>query len=462
MPDCIFKGGNGYMAKTRDFYNLDPSQWIEKFSTSKRVAEVRTFLMEQGTFRFPRLSNGLFPAASGIGSDFEATGYRNVWVRDNVHVAYAHWLTGETEVAVRCIQAIAEFLYRHRHRFENIIHGTVEPADPMNRPHIRFRGDDLTELPEKWAHAQNDALGYFLWLYSTLIASCREHMRHIHWELIALLIHYFETIEFWKDEDSGHWEESRKVSASSIGTVTKALHRLTIDLQQSFPEGVKILRDGSYPITIEQLTKLHLLGENALLNIVPWECNSELPQQQRKHDAALVFLCYPLGVLRTQESDKVLLNIEQHLLGPIGIRRYLGDSYWCANYKKLFSPDQRSIDFSDDISARNRLMQPGSEAQWCIFDPAISCFYGWRYHKQYANGRVADDIAFQKQVHYLQRSLAQLTKAKDACGPFRCPESYYLQDESWVPNDLTPLLWTQANLLQAIWWMERSMKLREA
>ena len=40
------------------------------------------------------------------------------------------------------------------------------------RPHVRFDGRTLSEIgDQRWAHAQNDALGYFLWLSSTLAAS---------------------------------------------------------------------------------------------------------------------------------------------------------------------------------------------------------------------------------------------------------------------------------------------------
>ena len=41
-----------------------------------------------------------------------------------------------------------------------------------NRPHVRFDGRTLSEIgDQRWADAQNDALGYFLWLSSTLAAS---------------------------------------------------------------------------------------------------------------------------------------------------------------------------------------------------------------------------------------------------------------------------------------------------
>ena len=69
------------------------------------------------------------------------------------------------------------------------------------------------------------------------------------------------------------------------------------------------------------------------------------------------------------------------------------------------------------------------------------------------SGDVAD-LALQ--VRHLNRSLAQLSGPDEACGELRCPEAYYLRGGRYVPNDHVPLLWTQANLLQALIAMERS------
>ena len=153
-----------------DFSETAPAKWIASASTSDHVSAATRFLNQQGTFEFPRLRSGLFPAASGVGADFEATGYRSVWIRDNVQIAFAHFQIGEIDVALKCVLALASFLSTQRLRFERIIRGETGSSDPMKRPHIRFSGEDLSELPEKWAHAQNDALGYFLWLYGILIA----------------------------------------------------------------------------------------------------------------------------------------------------------------------------------------------------------------------------------------------------------------------------------------------------
>jgi hypothetical protein len=55
-----------------------------------------------------------------------------------------------------------------------------------------------------------------------------------------------------------------------------------------------------------------------------------------------------------------------------------------------------------------------------------------------------------RQIHHLQRSLNQLTRPGSVFGAYRCPESYYCPQGQYVPNDICPLLWTQANLKLAL------------
>jgi hypothetical protein len=447
------------MSLNIDLRDVLPANWLDASSTSDQVRRVARFLREQGTFQFPVLPNGLFPAAAATGTDFEASGYHNVWVRDNVQIAYAHFRTGQVDVAVRCVNALTEFFSKHRYRFENVIAREADPADPMCRPHIRFNGDSLTELPEKWAHAQNDAIGYFLWIYGVLVASSSIAIDKADWDLITTIIHYLQSIHYWQDEDSGHWEETRKVSASSIGTVNEGLNQWINVLERFQPAAVGRFLATRFPVSVASLKELHQCGESALSEILPAECIQKDSKKNRRFDSALVFLCYPLNAVDREMKDRILSDVSQHLTGEFGIRRYQGDSYWCANYKDLLAANQRSVDFSDDLSGRDQLLQAGTEAQWCIFDPAISCAYGSRYAKDFFKGRGLCESSLQKQVHHLRRSLAQLTDHRYAGGPFRCPESYFKHRDAWIPNDLTPLLWTQANLIQALWWLEHNLDL---
>ena len=93
----------------------------------------------------------------------------------------------------------------------------------MNRPHVRFNGLTLEENPERWSHAQNDALGYFLWLSCRLALAGHVSSLPEDWDLLGRFALFFRSVRYWQDEDSGHWEEARKVEAWSIGAVVAAL-----------------------------------------------------------------------------------------------------------------------------------------------------------------------------------------------------------------------------------------------
>lgn len=62
-------------------------------------------------------------------------------------------------------------------------------------------------------------------------------------------------------------------------------------------------------------------------------------------------------------ADQILNNVLTNLAREVGICRYLGDSFWCTDYKQKLSGEQRTADFSNDMSLRDRLLEPGEEAQ---------------------------------------------------------------------------------------------------
>jgi len=411
--------------------------------TAQDVRRVIDALSARGTFHFPQLSTGLFSAAAGLSEDFAHSGYQSVWVRDTIHIAHAHWVIGQPEVAVRAVTALLEFFARHPHRWDDIIAGAADRHDPMQRPHIRFDGTTLTELPEKWAHAQNDALGYFLWLACKLISAGLLTPTAAGCKVLHAVPRYFDAVEYWQDEDSGHWEEVRKIAASSIGAAVAGLTEYQSLLRSASPLALR------GPIDSAHLDSLIAHGQTALHSILPWECRQPNPLQQRRYDAALLFLIYPLEVVSGETADQIVRDVTENLQGPHGIRRYPGDSYWCGEYKQLLAADERTVDFSADLGSRDRLLKPGTEAQWCIFDPILAVHFA----RNYLDTKNPRDL--QSHREYLLRSLQQVTTAEMAAGPDRCPESYCCARGEWVPNDITPLLWTQANLRLALHFAEK-------
>lgn len=428
-------------------HNETLGRLIDDHFTIQQLNEIFTLLTEQGTFHFHKLENGLFPAASlQVGAEY--TGYSYVWVRDNIYVAFAHYLQESNSVAVENVKTLARYFLIHRIRFEAVIDGAADFNDPMNRPHIRFDGRGLSEINQRWAHAENDALGYFLWLFCLLRNRGLYSLSQEEKELLVLFAHYFETICFWQDEDSGHWEEVRKVEASSIGAVVRGLHELKALLQHDGDEGFSYC---GKVITVDFLDRLIAHGEESLNLILPAESISQEQGKGRRYDSALLFLVFPMNVVSDEMAEQILADVTHNLQGDYGIRRYLGDSFWSADYKKNLKPEERTMDYSDNIAARDSLLRPKEEAQWCIFDPIVSIIYGLRYQK-YREAR-----HLQLQTHYFNRALGQLTAEASRFGGFKCPELYYLEDGSYVPNDTVPLLWTQANLWMAFKFMRASL-----
>jgi Glycosyl hydrolases family 15 len=411
------------------------SRHIRPAYAPSELERLESFLFERGVLSFRPLATGLYPAAQ-VDPSATRSGYHNVWVRDNVFVAHAHYVNGRVDDAAAVAQGLAGFFLKHLFRFNDVIAGALDRNGPMNRPHIRFDGASLSELPEKWSHAQNDALGYFVWLYSKLAAAGAISLTGDGVALLETFAAYFEAIRFWKDEDSGHWEEVRKISASSIGVVVGGLEAMKTMLE------TRGRRAGLDPVRIGRnvrfVTDLIGLGRRALDDILPSECIQPDPRKRRRFDAALLFLVYPVGVVGQAMAERIVGDVAAHLQGDVGIRRYVGDSYWCADYRELFPPEARSADFSQSLERRDRLLEEGQEAQWCIFDPILSAIFGNRYLRS----GIASDR--ERQVAYFNRSLGQITAT------LQCPEAYFLERGAWVPNDNAPLLWTEANLWLAL------------
>jgi len=433
--------------------NPEMKSLVKSEYTRRDILALTSFLNEKNTFLFPSLPNGLFPAS--ISGDADLSGYGKVWVRDNVFIAYSYFVIGETEKARLVAISLLNYFKKYRARFENIINGVTDPSDFMHRPHVRFNGAGLDESGDEWNHAQNDALGYFLWFYSRMALNNIVVPDSEHLEVLELFPLYFNAIRYWSDEDSGHWEEDPKIEASSIGVVLAGLKELKA-YYESTANGSVFSHNSKLSNLIELLNFLIAKGESALSEILPFECNQQ-SYLRRRYDAALLFLVFPLDVVSNSLAQTILTDVKGMLEGDYGIKRYLKDSFWCRNYLDLPHSVRTAKSSKREawLKANNRDMMPGEEAQWCIFDPIISSIHGLRYQLH----RSKHDLDMQ--IHYLNRSLGQLTASDVVIDgyrlrPFQCPELYYLDNDKFVPNTSTPLLWAQANLMLALYQLCRS------
>jgi GH15 family glucan-1,4-alpha-glucosidase len=404
---------------------------ISENYTAESLGKIKEVQAASRTHEARPASNGLFAASSSQAAD-ATTGYQNVWIRDNIMVADSLRRRGDFAAAIGCIQGLTRFFERQLARFREIIEDPARALkeDANRRPHVRFTAQTLGELPEKWPHAQNDALGQALWFRLVLANTGVLPMSARDYEIYRIFPPYFEAIEYWQDRDSGTWEEGGKINNSSVGAVVAGLEEL-LKCECSI-----------HPANAEKLQMLIARGRERLNATLPFEAPPE-----RMVDSALLFLIHPLSAVRTREMEDAILNLVQaRLKGEIGIKRYAGDSYFCQDYDEWFAPGQMSTDFSERLEFRDAHLQPNCEAQWCIFDPLLSVIFGQRFLADRS-----DRASFQKQVHYFNRSLAQVTAAGE------CPELYFLKHGRYIANVHTPLAWTQANQALALHLMEKSV-----
>ena len=412
--------------------NAEIAALIASRYTPAALAGIAAFFSRAGTLALAPAGNGLYPASAWLATG-SLSGYQNAWLRDNVMVAnYLREL--RSPALAPALRTLAEYFHLHRQRFIDIIGNPELRHDPGRRPHVRFQLETLGEIPGKWAHAQNDALGYALWLPFRAANDGFRELDRLDREVYALFPRYFAAIRYWEDADSGHWEEERRVNNSSIGVVVAALEQMKRYVSRH-------AEWRAADVAPDDLDDLIARGRRVLATLP-----SETPGQ-READAALLFLIYPLDVVDRGAASAIVERVASTLEGEYGIKRYLGDSYWCQEYDRLLPPGVRTGDFSNHIEDRNRLLEPGCEAQWCIFDPALSVIWGRRYLES------GDGSDLDMQTRYFNRALSQITPDG------RCPELYYMRDarsREYAPNDHVPLSWTQANLGCALLHMQRS------
>jgi len=407
--------------------------------TVERLEKIKDVLAAHHTHHLVPVAHGLF-AASSSQAPLSSTGYQNVWVRDNIMVANSFRLRGERGPAIACMQGLTQFFKKQLPRFREIIDDPTRglKEDASRRPHIRFTAETLGEGREKWPQAQNDALGHALWFRFLLARSEAMPLNEVDREVYGVFPAYFEAIEYWRDFDSGAWEEGRKVNNSSVGAVVAGLEEMGKYENSVRADG----RGTTNSLAAEKLQQLIQKGRERLDKTLPFESPPE-----RLVDSALLLLIHPLDAVRIREREDAVLNLVQaRLKGEVGIKRYAGDSYFCQDYDEWFPPREMSSDFSDRLEFRDAHLQPNCEAQWCIFDPLLSIIYGQRFLRDRS-----DEESFRKQVHYFNRSLAQITSEG------KCPELYFLKNGRFIANLHTPLAWTQANQALALHLMELSV-----
>lgn len=370
--------------------------------------EVQDYLMQRGCFVFTQLPSGLFPAIR-VDVEKDRTGYADAWLRDSSCIALFLWRSGERELAAQAGEGVLKALAQSAEVLKE-----ARAPHPNRRPYVRFHGPDADALKD-WPNAQNDALGYAMCLIGMLAGEGALKLTGAHVALLDSLVTYLKAIEYWHDKDSGHWEESAKCGASSIGAVVAGLRAVR-----------SVVSDA------QSVDELIAEGQKALEALLPNE--SRTPGQERDADGAVLFLVSPLEVVKGEAAAQIVDLVRRDLEGEIGVKRYVGDSYWAPDYREHFQMGDRAADFTDRMDERDAFLKSGLEAQWSLFDPMLAVYFAKQGNADLAH-------------YYLARSLGQLLNVD---GELKMPEAYFSEGGEWVPNDHIGLLWAEASLLYAL------------
>lgn len=247
--------------------------------------------------------SGLFLASHQAVS----TGYNKAWLRDNFYECLAFEVLDDWETVEKTYNALLEIFLKHEYKIDWAI--KKKPEFRHEYIHARYNPESFDEFWEDWGNKQHDSVGAVLFKIGQLES---HHKRCIlqskdHCRIVNKLVKYLGVIEYWKDPDSGMWEEEEEIHASSVGACVAGLKAV------SKLKGVDVP-----PYLIKK-------GKETL--------NKLLPRESKKKfvDMALLSLIFPYNVVTPEQRDEILKNVEYHLVRRRGVLRYKGDKYYNNN-----------------------------------------------------------------------------------------------------------------------------------
>lgn len=244
---------------------------------------------------------GVFSAAPN-----QKTGYFRTWIRDTVYQAFG-FEKHEPKRAIKAYQALLDIFIKHEYKIDWAI--IEKPNARFKYIHARYDPHTLEEIWEEWGNKQNDAVGAFLFAVGRLEKKGLKVLRDVNdYRVMQKLVFYLKTIEYWKDEDNGIWEENEEVHASSVGACVA---------------GLKMVKDLLYVPE-----KLIEEGERKLNELLPRESIT------KEVDLALLSLIWPYNIVNERQAKEILENVEKKLVREKGVIRYTGDKYYQKNGKE--------------------------------------------------------------------------------------------------------------------------------
>jgi phosphorylase kinase alpha/beta subunit len=323
--------------------------------------------------------SGLF-LASPTGVE---TGYDKAWLRDNFYECLAFEYVGQWDVVHTTYRAILNIFLKHEAKIDAAI--ANKPTNSFEYIHPRYHPETFDEFWEEWGNKQHDAVGAILFRIGELeqhagmsIIETADDKR-----IVQKLVDYLGSIQYWIDPDNGMWEEAEEIHASSVGACVAGLKKVAeLDFIHVDPELIQ-------------------RGEEVLRKLLPRE------SERKFVDLALLSLIFPYNIVTEQERDKILENVEYHLVKDLGVLRYKNDLYY----------------------NRDEIDKTSQEAEWTFGLAWMAIIYERMGNKP-------------KAEEFIQKAMATVDSVGDI------PELYYSNSE--VHNENSPLGWSESMFIVAL------------
>ena len=247
--------------------------------------------------------SGLFAASRKEGS----TGYNKAWLRDNFYECMAFEAIGSWNIVKKTFRAVLDIFLKHEEKIDWAIEH--KPDKGYKYIHPRYHPETFEEFWEDWGFKQHDSIGAILFKIGEIQVDAKQNLLKSEkdFRIVQKLVNYLARIEYWHDPDSGMWEESEEIHASSIGACVAGLKKA------SKIEGIKV-----DPNLIHK-------GEVILNDLLPRESKKKFV------DLALLSLIYPYEIVDEKQRKEILKNVEYHLEKNRGVIRYKNDYYYNKN-----------------------------------------------------------------------------------------------------------------------------------
>ncbi len=358
-----------------------------------------------------RRPNGGYVASPYSAEDGSGDAYNVYWIRDIMFATYANEYLGCYDRMVESLRLVLDIFKRYHHR---IIKASIVKPDVRHQRGLfmpaRVHPTTLETITDDWGHHQLDVFGLFMYKIGDLIRKGYGfRFTPEDFTLIGHIRSYIFNMGF--EPDFGVWEEGPEAHSSSFGAVLGGLMMWFDQGYYDYKYRQKIEIGHLVPVSERMIAD----GHAALMSLLPRE------SEGRPYDMAQLSMLWPYSIVDFDTKKAILKNVETHLVGERGVRRYPGDVY-CGK----------------GLNAHQ-----GETAQWPLGLAWLSICYAKmaEYGREFDLGRQPIHLSWEERVGYFRKAVEYFGKLEKAM----TPEGYV--PEMWVGEQLghnTPLAWAQS------------------